>query len=142
MRDAGLGDGRLVHVVALLHPRRRPAARMPRDAIPRLAGLGVKADGDHRLRTDLEIDRVGVDHLSRGNRDRVRAVERKTDERLDVNLAYAGLPAGRQRNRSQGDGKLAASERVGYLQANPVGANRRVKRLAERRLLEHSRGRL
>jgi len=130
------GYGRVLDMVALRHPARRPGSGVARDAVALLAPLQIQGNGDHRLRRYLEVYGVRVRHLASGDADRLLAAEGQSLERRGVDTRHAGHSAlGESDGRSR-DGQVGTAKSVGDLEADPVGADGHVKGLAERGVLE------
>ena len=88
------GERRCADVVAGLHVRRRPAARVTHDAVAGLARLRVQRDGDVGLRVDFKVDWVCVGDLAARDGDGCGPVsEGQGLECGRVNAGYPGFAA-------------------------------------------------
>lgn len=137
MLGVGSSHGRLVDLIALLHPRRGPAPGMAGDLVRRLPRLRVHGHREHRLRLDLEVDGIRVDNLAARDGDRVLALEGEAHQRLGVDAVDTDAGPRGHGDRRRRDGQVAAAKRVGELHPDSVGADGHVQRLPEGGIPEH-----
>lgn len=117
MDGAPIRHFRLTNSIAIHHPRRRPAPRVPRNLSSRLSSLKIHRQREVRAGLDSVVNWIRVDGLARGDYDRSLPAKGELGEGRRIDATHAGGSALRKRDGGCRDGELGCAKDVGDLDA-------------------------